>query len=174
MSGDDDNQKGPEEEPASETDEQKGDGIDENAEADARDKDADVIDFAAKQMDGGDDGSSEELPNTGPSRDLLLSRFESLVFTAPEPISVRKIARVLSVEGKVVRAASVVLGGVAPNPWRSEPAQNAIEGRELTDSLCGEAAQAAAAECRPMRDNAYKVDLVRTLVNRALTQLASS
>ena len=59
MSGDDDSRKGPEQEPSSETDEQNVSGVDESALCDEREQGADVIDIAAKRIDGDDDEVSE-------------------------------------------------------------------------------------------------------------------
>lgn len=130
MSGDDDTRKDPDIEPSLEGDAPRTDPPTDAADEEGERGGAEVIDLAAKRSGGGDepddDGEDEreeadsddgledlsfdgeerpgaETPEEGLSREVLLSRFESLVFTAPEPFSVRKIARVLNVDGKVVR-----------------------------------------------------------------------
>jgi xanthine dehydrogenase YagS FAD-binding subunit len=78
----------------------------------------------------------------------------------------------LRISGGVVRVARVVLGQVAPTPWCSEAAAHAIEGHivdERTAEIAGEAAILAA---RPLKDNAYKVQLAKTSVKRAILQAA--
>ncbi len=76
----------------------------------------------------------------------------------------------VDVSGRVT-AASIVLGGVAPNPWVSKEAAEAVTGERLTEEACGRAAAAATAAARPMRGNGYKVELTRSLVERALGSL---
>ncbi|MBW1597969.1 xanthine dehydrogenase family protein subunit M [Streptomyces sp. JJ38] len=80
------------------------------------------------------------------------------------------VAAVLDVRGGTVRHARVALGGVAPKPWRSRAAERELTGARLTDAAVTAAAEAAAAEARPQPDNAYKVELLRRCVRRALTE----
>jgi xanthine dehydrogenase YagS FAD-binding subunit len=82
------------------------------------------------------------------------------------------VAAQLVLEGDgTVTSASIVLGGVAPNPWVSREAAEAITGGPLSDERCQAAAEAAVGPARPMRHNAYKVELTRNLVRRALRGL---
>jgi xanthine dehydrogenase YagS FAD-binding subunit len=73
--------------------------------------------------------------------------------------------------GGVVRTARIALGGVAPRPWRATAAETALTGRPFDDASIEAAAQAAVTGAQPQRDNAYKVELVRRVVRRALTEL---
>jgi xanthine dehydrogenase YagS FAD-binding subunit len=74
--------------------------------------------------------------------------------------------------GGVVRDARIVLGGVAPTPWRARDAEKLLEGRALDDAACQAAADAALDKAEPLRDNGYKVPLARELVRRTLRRLA--
>jgi len=74
--------------------------------------------------------------------------------------------------GGVVRDARIVLGGVAPVPWRARDAEKVLEGRTLDDGACQEAADAALDRAEPLKDNGYKVPLARELVRRTLRGLA--
>jgi xanthine dehydrogenase YagS FAD-binding subunit len=75
-------------------------------------------------------------------------------------------------EGGVVADARVVLGQVATIPWRSAAAERALVGKPI-DAATAEAAGKAAVEgAEPMTQNAYKVDLVTTLVRRTVASLA--
>jgi len=75
----------------------------------------------------------------------------------------------LTVEGGgQVSNASIVLGGVAPIPYRSAAAERAIFGKTLTLESAGEVAAAALNAAVPLSGNAYKVTLARTVVKRAL------
>lgn len=72
--------------------------------------------------------------------------------------------------GKVT-AARVVLGGVAPVPWRAKEAETALTGKTLTPATIAAAATAAVANAKPMSKNGYKVPLTEVVVKRALAKL---
>ncbi|HWF89952.1 MAG TPA: xanthine dehydrogenase family protein subunit M [Pyrinomonadaceae bacterium] len=75
--------------------------------------------------------------------------------------------------GKTVRDARIVLGGVAPIPWRVPAAEKFVIGKSLTPDVLAQAAKIALADARPLEKNAYKVPLAQTLVRRALAKAAS-
>jgi xanthine dehydrogenase YagS FAD-binding subunit len=75
---------------------------------------------------------------------------------------------VLDLEGNEVRSVRIVLGGVAPTPWRSEAAEAAIKGKAITLETATAAAEAAVKEAKPLSMNAYKISLTKTVVKRAL------
>ena len=79
---------------------------------------------------------------------------------------------VLSLDGRSVRGARIVMGAVAPVPWRSEPAEAALVGKPISDEAAMAAADAAVANVRPMSQNAYKVQIARTAVKRAILKAA--
>jgi xanthine dehydrogenase YagS FAD-binding subunit len=66
----------------------------------------------------------------------------------------------------------VVLGGVAPIPWRAHSAQLVLLGARMTGQLIDEAALAAVEGAAPLRLNGWKVPLAKALVKRALESLA--
>jgi xanthine dehydrogenase YagS FAD-binding subunit len=73
---------------------------------------------------------------------------------------------------KRVRQARIVLGGVAPVPWRVPKAEEFLKGKALdAESLAG-AARLALEGAEPLSKNAYKVPLTQTLVRRALAKAA--
>jgi len=82
------------------------------------------------------------------------------------------VAVSVKVIGGVVRDARVVLGGVAPVPWRARDAEKLLEGRALDDAACQAAADVALEKAEPLKDNGYKVPLARELVRRTLRRLA--
>jgi len=82
------------------------------------------------------------------------------------------MAGALRVEGGVIRDARIVLGAVAPIPWRSVKAEEALIGRKAEGPVFAAAAEAAVAGAEPLEHNRFKIDLVRTLVRRTLTSLA--
>jgi xanthine dehydrogenase YagS FAD-binding subunit len=81
-------------------------------------------------------------------------------------------AIVLELEGQVCRAARIVLGGVAPVPWRVPEAERILVGQRITTELAAKAGEAAVSGARPLAKNAYKVPLTRNLVRRTLVDLA--
>jgi xanthine dehydrogenase YagS FAD-binding subunit len=82
-------------------------------------------------------------------------------------------AVVLRMDGEVCREARVVLGGVAPVPWRVPAAEALLAGQRVTPDLAGRVGEAAVADARPLAKNAYKVPLARKLVERTVLDLAT-
>jgi xanthine dehydrogenase YagS FAD-binding subunit len=74
----------------------------------------------------------------------------------------------LDLNGKTVRGARVVMGAVAPIPWRAQAAEQALAGKTLTEETAMRAADAAIASAKPLSGNKYKVQLARTAVKRAI------
>lgn len=62
----------------------------------------------------------------------------------------------------------IVLGAVAPIPWRLKRVEALVAGKELTDELIAEARKLSMRGMQPMRDNAYKVQLVGAALEDAL------
>jgi len=82
------------------------------------------------------------------------------------------VAAAVRREEGVVREARLVLGGVAPAPWRVEAAERAIVGAPLTVEAAARAGAAAVEGAQPLEQNGYKVELVRAAVEEALVGLA--
>jgi len=82
------------------------------------------------------------------------------------PLAAASVA--LTVSGQTIKAARVVLGAVAPIPWRSAAAEAALAGKPLTEETANLAADAAVTSAKPMSRNAYKVRIARTAVKRAI------
>jgi xanthine dehydrogenase YagS FAD-binding subunit len=70
-------------------------------------------------------------------------------------------------DAKMARNVRVVLGHVAPTPLVSEAAAKALEGKEVNETTATAAAEAAVEGARPLSQNAYKVQLLKTAVKRA-------
>jgi xanthine dehydrogenase YagS FAD-binding subunit len=68
----------------------------------------------------------------------------------------------------VARQARVVLGGVAPIPWRAPKAEEFLRGKKIDDSAAQKAGEIAVEGAKPLKDNVYKVGLAKSLVQRAL------
>ena len=78
----------------------------------------------------------------------------------------------LAMQGTTVSDARVVLGAVAPIPWRSPEAEAALKGQAVSEATAMKAAEAALASATPMTQNAYKVQVARTAVKRAILHAA--
>jgi xanthine dehydrogenase YagS FAD-binding subunit len=78
----------------------------------------------------------------------------------------------LGMSGSTVQTARVVMGAVAPVPWRSEPAEKALTGKPVTPQTAVAAAAAALTGAEPLSRNAYKVEVAKTAVERAILQAA--
>jgi xanthine dehydrogenase YagS FAD-binding subunit len=72
----------------------------------------------------------------------------------------------------LIRQARLVLGGVAPVPWRSPAAEAVLEGQRPSPELAANAATAALANAQPLSHNAFKVEIGRALVERAIMAVA--
>lgn len=76
----------------------------------------------------------------------------------------------LTMKGTAVASARVVLGHVAPVPWRAVEAEKVLTGKGLSSAVIEKAAEAATTGATPLSKNAYKLQLVRAAVRRALEQ----
>jgi len=82
-------------------------------------------------------------------------------------------AVVLEMDQQVVRRASVVLGGVAPIPWRLPEVEKMLSGQRLTEDLAAKAGEMAVAGARALSKNAYKIPLTKNMVKRTLVELSA-
>ncbi len=78
----------------------------------------------------------------------------------------------IRMDGETCRTARIVLGGVAPIPWRLPKVEAMLAGQRLTPELCARAGETAVAGARPLAKNGYKVPLTRGVVTRTLRELA--
>jgi xanthine dehydrogenase YagS FAD-binding subunit len=78
------------------------------------------------------------------------------------------VATVVQSSGGVAREAHVVLGGVAPIPWRAAAAEAFLRGKKLDDANAQQAGEIALEGAKPLKDNVYKVGMAKLLVQRGL------
>jgi xanthine dehydrogenase YagS FAD-binding subunit len=81
-------------------------------------------------------------------------------------------AVVMQMKGDVCERARVVLGGVAPIPWRLPEVEKLLAGQRITAALAEKAGDAAVAGARPLAKNGYKVPLTRGMVGRTILAIA--
>jgi len=78
-----------------------------------------------------------------------------------------------TLEAGVIRQARLILGGVAPVPWRSSAAEAVLEAQRPSPELAASAATAALEPAQPLTYNAFKIDLGRALVERGIMAVAA-
>jgi xanthine dehydrogenase YagS FAD-binding subunit len=78
------------------------------------------------------------------------------------------VAAALEMNGGTIRQARVVLGGVAHKPWRSAEAESALSGKPASEQTFKQAAELALKDAKPLAHNAYKVELGKRAIVRAL------
>ena len=81
------------------------------------------------------------------------------------------VAVVVQVEGTRIQTASVVLGGVAPMPWRLPEVEQWLRGQALSAPVAGQAGALAIAHAQPLAKNGHKVPMTSAAVERALLRL---
>jgi xanthine dehydrogenase YagS FAD-binding subunit len=93
-----------------------------------------------------------------------------LKFTLRRPIdfAIVSVASILTIEKGVCTDARLVLGAIAPAPVRAQAAEKVLVGRSITADRAQEAAETALAGAKPLSKNAYKVQIAKTLVKRAI------
>ncbi len=78
----------------------------------------------------------------------------------------------LEMDGSTVKSARVVLGQVAPKPWRALGSEQALVGNAITPETAVAAANAAVVRARPLSHNKYKITLTKAAVKRAILNAA--
>jgi xanthine dehydrogenase YagS FAD-binding subunit len=132
------------------------------------------------------------LPQQNPSRENVLAADEALAeVQVPAPRegtrstyhktmdreawthAVVSAAIVLEMDKQTCRSARIVLGGVAPIPWRLPEVEQMLAGQRITEALAAGAAERAVAGAKPLAKNGYKIPLTKGVVRRTLLELAN-
>lgn len=83
------------------------------------------------------------------------------------------VATALTMEGGTISSARIALGGVAHKPWRRQEAETALAGRAADEHSFAAAADLLLEGAQGREHNAFKVELARRAVIRALSQAAA-
>ena len=75
---------------------------------------------------------------------------------------------IIESSGGMVRDARVVMGGVAPIPWRAAKAEEFLRGKRLDETTAKQTGEIALEGAKPLKDNIYKVKLAQDLIQRGL------
>jgi xanthine dehydrogenase YagS FAD-binding subunit len=79
------------------------------------------------------------------------------------------VAAAVEVRRGEIKEARLALGGVAHKPWRSTEAEEFLKGKDIKAATFQQAAEIALKEAKPLTYNAFKVDLTKRAIRRALT-----
>jgi len=102
-----------------------------------------------------------------PATDLKAAHYEIRQKEAFDwPLALAAVT--MKLQGSNVQSSKIVLGYVAPVPWPSAEAQQAIAGKPVNKETALKAAEAALAKASPLSQNAYKVKLAKVAVARAI------
>jgi xanthine dehydrogenase YagS FAD-binding subunit len=99
------------------------------------------------------------------------SRYRKVRERASFAFAIGSIAAVAEIADGQVRDVRIALGAVASRPWRARLAEQALIGGPADQQHFAAAADAELEHAKPLRDNAYKVELARNLIIRTLTDL---
>jgi NADPH-dependent glutamate synthase beta subunit-like oxidoreductase/CO/xanthine dehydrogenase FAD-binding subunit len=102
------------------------------------------------------------------------ARQQYVKFTLRKPIdfALISVGSVISIDNGVCTDARIALGAVAPGPFRARVAEESLIGRPITEETAAEAAELAVSGAVPLRNNAYKVRITKTLVKKAIMDCA--
>jgi xanthine dehydrogenase YagS FAD-binding subunit len=76
----------------------------------------------------------------------------------------------IDLDRDTVKQARIALGGVATVPWRAHEAEASLRNQRLDETATGRAADLAFADARPRKHNAFKIELGKRTLIRALRQ----
>jgi xanthine dehydrogenase YagS FAD-binding subunit len=94
--------------------------------------------------------------------------FIKFALRKPVDFAIASVASVILVEDGVCEDARLALGAVAPTPVRATDAEEVVKGKGIDAKTAERAALAAVAGAKPMSKNAYKIEITKALVKRAL------
>ena len=93
-----------------------------------------------------------------------------LKFTLRKPVdfAIVSVAAVITAKDGVCMEARIALGAVAAGPVRAKKAEELLVGRPIDETSAADASEAALAGAKPLSMNAYKIEIAKTLVKRAI------
>ena len=97
-----------------------------------------------------------------------VQRYEKFTLRKPIDFAIVSVASVMTVDSGVCKDARIVLGAVAPEPLRARAAEEFLKGRLVDEKTAAEAGKLALEGAQPLNQNAYKVEIAKTLVKRTL------
>jgi xanthine dehydrogenase YagS FAD-binding subunit len=83
------------------------------------------------------------------------------------------VAAALRIEDGKFRDIRLALGGVAHKPWRASVAEDLLRGKAATPENFAMAAAAELAPAKPLRHNAFKIELAKRTIALVLAELSA-
>ena len=114
--------------------------------------------------------ASVEFPEARPA---MRSMYHKVMDREAWTHAIVSAAIVMEMDHELCRSARIVLGGVAPVPWRVPEAEHLLAGQRVTPELAAKVAEVAVAGANPLAKNKYKVPLTREIVQRNVLGLAT-
>ncbi len=133
------------------------------------------------------------LPGDHPDRDTVLAPGDLItaITVSPMPLATNStyrkvrdrasyafalvsVAAALRIDGGRIGDVRIALGGVAHKPWRALKAEAILRGAVPSEALFREAALAELADAHPLRDNGFKIELVKRTLVAVLGDLAGA
>lgn len=114
-----------------------------------------------------------EIQAPRPSKNTVYTFFKFRVKDSVD-FAIASVASAITIRDGISRDAKIILGAVAPTPYRVTEAEDAIRGKRLDKAVAETAGDAAVAKAKPLSRNSYKVDIAKTLVKRAILASAHS
>ena len=111
-----------------------------------------------------------QLPSAVPGR---RSTYNKVLDREAWTHAVVSAAVVLDMDKEICKSARIVLGGVAPIPWRLQKVESMLAGQRITPELAAKAGEAAIAGAQKLSRNGYKVPMTNALVRRTLLALVT-
>lgn len=109
------------------------------------------------------------LPGEGPNSH---SAFRKAAMRQSWDFALASVAIHCEMDGDICKEARVVLGAVAPIPWRALDAEAVLRGNRITDRI-EDAVRASVNGAQPLPHNEYKIGLVKNLVRECLEEITS-
>jgi xanthine dehydrogenase YagS FAD-binding subunit len=103
----------------------------------------------------------------------LKSSFLKVTQRGVYDFAIVSIAVAANISNGVWQDGRIVLGGVAPTPYRATAAEDTLKGQQITDTLVRQAADKTLLPARPMTQNAYKVNLAKNIIQQAVMALVA-
>jgi xanthine dehydrogenase YagS FAD-binding subunit len=110
-----------------------------------------------------------ELPALGFAKNYTYLKIRDRLSYAFALVSV---AAALELDGGTIKEARLALGGVAHKPWRNQSAEAALRGQTASPAAFAQAADLILRDAKGFAHNAFKIELARKAIIRALTQAA--
>ena len=95
-------------------------------------------------------------------------RFIKFTLSKPGDFAIVSVASVIAETDGLCKDARIALGAVAPGPLRVTKTEEMIAGKSIDEKIAAKAAELALSGLKPLSKNAYKVEIAKTLLKRAI------